>query len=1054
MGIGWLSRAASSPLQHLPAGLTIASATLVLLTRAVRVPSLERIFCGLGPMTANAAVCFLLAGVSLALCRRVAANRASVAIGEAFGTVVALIGTLAVTESLIATDWGIDRLLYFRPLNCDADVRMPPVTALAFVLFGLALAFRHRGRARRTSEGLASGTALLTSIPLLGVLYGASAVHPASRYGAMTPGAAATFALLCAGFFMSYPELHRSTPLYGSNPESATLRRLLLATLIWPAIGGWALVGGVRVGLYDVALGTAILVTLGFAVFSALILRNARDLDSFRRARDEAEFRFRDLVEFLPDGILTVNRNGLIQMVNAQAEKLFGHPRTELIGQSPETLLPGRFRAQHVAHRIGYQEQPRLRRMGEYLDLWALRKDGSEFQVDVSLGPMQSHGEPMVIAIVRDVTERQEAGRALRESEQRYRHLVRSIDEIVYVVETTGDPFAGRVVFVSDHVERTTGHTPQEFSEDPQLWNSLIHPDDLSSVALLTRQMFKERMAVTRQYRIRYGQTDSYRWVDDRVVPQIEPDGAQVTLFGVVRDITEIVLAEQALKQSEERYREMFMNDLTGAYVAIPAGRLITCNPAFASMFGFASVEEALGTDLASLYKDPEDRKEFLDALRAEQRIENRETEYRRRDDKPLHAIQNAVGVFDEGGDLIEIRGYLIDTTQRKQLEDQLRQAQKMEAVGRLAGGIAHDFNNILTVILGFSELLLASFEPDRPGRADVEEIQKAGQRASDLTRQLLAFSRRQVVQPVVLDVNVVLTGMDRLFRRLLGEDLDFVTMLIANEARVKMDQGQLEQMVTNLVVNGRDAMTDGGKLTVETSSVQLDELGRGCFEFRPGRYVLISVSDTGTGMDAETQSRIFEPFFTTKEIGRGTGLGLSTVYGIVKQARGFIDVHSEPGSTTFKIYLPFTDEPLTSTEGVLPTIRPVLRDLTILVVEDDTAVRELIGKTLAAEGCRILEAGNGSEALGLLEQRETPVDLVLTDVVMPWMGGRSLADHVGRLYPELKILFMSGYPSTMIASHGVLNPGVFFLEKPFSSSVLKAKVLETLRLAPPIDIA
>jgi two-component system, cell cycle sensor histidine kinase and response regulator CckA len=587
------------------------------------------------------------------------------------------------------------------------------------------------------------------------------------------------------------------------------------------------------------------------------------------------------------------------------------------------------------------------------------------------------------------------------------------------VVETTGDPFAGRVVFVSDRVERTTGHTSQEFLQNPQLWSSLIHPDDLSSVASLTRRMFRERTAVTRRYRIRYEPTDSYRWVDDRVVPQIGPDGAQVTLFGVVRDITETVLAEQALKHREERYREMFMNDLTGAYVATPAGRLIACNPAFASMLGFASVEEALGTDLASLYKDPEDRQEFLDALCAERRLENREPEYRRPDGKSLHAIENAVGVFDEGGDLIEIRGYVIDTTQRKQLEDQLRQSQKMEAVGQLAGGIAHDFNNILTVILGFSELLLASFEPDTPGRADVEEIQKAGKRASDLTRQLLAFSRRQVVQPVVLDVNVVLTGMDRLVRKLFGEDLDFVTMLTANEARVKMDQGQLEQVVTNLVVNGRDAMPDGGKLTVGTSSVQLDELGRGRFEFRPGRYVLISVSDTGTGMDAETQSRIFEPFFTTKEIGRGTGLGFSTVYGIVKQARGFIDVHSEPGSTTFKIYLPLTDEPLTSAEGAPPTIRPVLRDMTILVVEDDTAVRELIRKTLAAEGCRILEAENGSEALGLLEQREKPVDLVLTDVVMPEMGGRSLADHVGRLYPELKILFMSGYPSTMIASHG-----------------------------------
>ncbi|MDO8500570.1 MAG: PAS domain-containing protein [Gemmatimonadaceae bacterium] len=531
---------------------------------------------------------------------------------------------------------------------------------------------------------------------------------------------------------------------------------------------------------------------------------------------------------------------------------------------------------------------------------------------------------------------------------------------------------------------------------------------------------------------------------DLRLVPILDDRGEVEFLVFSLNDVTDRVQAQEAVRQSEERYREMIMSNFTGAYVSTPAGALLACNPAFASMLGFASVEEALGTDLASPYKDPEDRREFLDALRAERRLDNRETEYRRSDGKPLHAIENAVGVFDEGGDLIEIRGYLIDTTQRKHLEDQLRQAQKMEAVGQLAGGIAHDFNNILTAILGFSELLLASFEPGDPRCADVEEVLKAGEHGASLTRQLLAFSRRQVVQPVILDVNVVVTGIESLIRRLIGENIDFRTILRASQARVKMDKGQLEQVLANLVVNARDAMPDVGKLTVETSAGQLDELGRGRFKFRPGRYVLISVSDTGTGMDAETQSRIFEPFFTTKEIGRGTGLGLSTVYGIVKQASGFIDVQSEPGSTTFKIYLPLTDEPLTPAEGAPCTIRPDLRDTTILVVEDDPAVRELIRKTLAAEGYRILEAENGLVALGLLEQREKPVDLVLTDVVMPGMSGRSLADRVGQLYPELKILFMSGYSS--IADKEVLDFGVYFLEKPFSPEVLKAEVLKMLR--------
>ena len=518
--------------------------------------------------------------------------------------------------------------------------------------------------------------------------------------------------------------------------------------------------------------------------------------------------------------------------------------------------------------------------------------------------------------------------------------------------------------------------------------------------------------------------------------------------------VTALETRERERQQSEVRYREMFMNALTGAWVATPAGRLIACNPVFASMFGFASVEDALRLDLPSIYTRPGDREAFLDQLLAERRIENREIEFRRPDGKSLHAVQNVVGIVDDSGDLVEIRGYLIDTTQQKDLEAQLRQANKMEAVGQLAGGIAHDFNNILTVIIGVSEFMLSRFKPGTPDHADVEEILKAGKRAADLTRQLLAFSRRQIVQPVVLDVNVVVAGMDTLVRRLVGEHLDFVTVRTAGQTRVKMDQGQLEQVITNLVVNARDAMPDGGTLTVEISVVQLDELGGGRYAFRPGRYVRLAVSDTGTGIDPDTQARIFEPFFTTKETGKGTGLGLATVYGIVKQADGFIDLHSEPGSTTFKIYLPVTDEPLRAVEGAPPPIRPVLRDLVILVVEDDPAVRALIRKTLTAEGCRILEAGNGKEALGLLEQGGTPVDLVLTDVVMPGMGGRSLADHVGQLYPELKILFMSGYPSTMVATHGVLNSEVCFLEKPFSPDVLNAKVSEMLTWAPRIGIA
>jgi len=850
------------------------------------------------------------------------------------------------------------------------------------------------------------------------------------------------------------PQESPPRPLFdGSAGESRVLRRLWIATLVWPTVGGALLIAGVRAGVFGVAAGTAILVALGFVVFTVLILGDARDLAAVRRTTRKAEARFHDLIESSPDGILLVGRDGLIRFANRQIERLFGHSSAALVGQSVETLIPARLRAQHAADRERFQAEPRTRPMGESRDLMALRSDGSEFPVEVSLSPTASSAEGLVIATVRDVTDRRRIERGLQASEQRYRDIVGTIDEAVYAIEPGENPLVGRLVLVSDRVEHITGYSPSEFREDPTLWSSLIHPDDLPSVAALTVQMFTEGRPSTARYRLRHKQTGTYRWIEDRAAPQVGPNGTVTMIFGVARDVSESVLAEEALKQSEERYREMFMDNLSGAYFSTPDGRVIACNPAFASMFGQASIENALRMDFAAAYQGSEDRQEFLDLLRTHRRVENRDVQFLRPDGKTLHAIQNAVGIFDQSGTLREIRGYLIDTTGQKQLEEQLRQAQKMEAVGRLAGGVAHDFNNILTVIAGLSELLLARFEPDQPGRADVQEIQNALKRASDITRQLLIFSRREVVRAVVLDLNQVLHHLDRLIQRLLGEDLDYVMGLTPGELRVKIDQGQLVQVVTNLAVNARDAMSEGGTLTIETAAVHVNEGDaiegvRFGFAIVPGSYARISVSDVGTGIDAEVLPHIFEPFFTTKERGRGTGLGLSTVYGIVKGAGGLIDVRSQSGRTTFDVYLPRTNEPVTtSNEGVGDTPGPGMAGRWILIVEDDSGVRGMIRRALVTAGCRILEAENGSEALDLLERYGAAVDLVLTDVVMPVMGGASLARQIERLYPGTKILFMSGYPggaaTPEVASD---NASIPFLPKPFSPSELKAKMRALLR--------
>ena len=384
---------------------------------------------------------------------------------------------------------------------------------------------------------------------------------------------------------------------------------------------------------------------------------------------------------------------------------------------------------------------------------------------------------------------------------------------------------------------------------------------------------------------------------------------------------------------------------------------------------------------------------------------------------------------------------------ERKQLEEQLHQSQKMEAIGRLAGGISHDFNNLLTVIIGYSQLLLGRLSEDDPMRSEIEEIEKSGRRAASLTSQLLAFSRRQVIQPRILDLNAVISDLDKMLRRLIGEDVELINLLDPTLASVKMDPGQVEQIIMNLAVNGRDAMPQGGRLTIETRNVDLDEhFTESDLLMPPGSYVLLSVSDTGCGMDIEMQERIFEPFFTTKPAGKGTGLGLSTVYGIVKQSGGDISVCSEPDrGTTFKIHLCATGErvesvPLKSTTSIAPSSSE-----TILLVEDEEMIRKLTREVLKAQGYTVLEACDGTEALSICDQQDRTIDLMLTDMVMPRISGAELARRALSIRPEMKVVCMSGYTDASVLDHEDFDPTIPFLQKPFTPGALAQKVREVL---------
>jgi signal transduction histidine kinase len=406
-----------------------------------------------------------------------------------------------------------------------------------------------------------------------------------------------------------------------------------------------------------------------------------------------------------------------------------------------------------------------------------------------------------------------------------------------------------------------------------------------------------------------------------------------------------------------------------------------------------------------------------------------------------------------EDENIMGVQGIARDITERKQaeeekafLQEQLRQSQKMEAIGRLAGGIAHDFNNLLTIIKGYSTLSFMELKEGDPLKGSIGEILKATERAANLTRQLLAFSRRQAMEMKVLDLNAILKDMDKMLRRVIGEDIALVVHVAEDLGRTKTDPGQIEQVIMNLVVNARDAMPDGGKLTIETANVELDEAyARAHIAVKPGRYLMLSVSDTGVGMTREVKERVFEPFFTTKGTGKGTGLGLSTVYGIVKQSGGNIWVYSEPGrGTTLKIYLPRVDGPIEVFKEKFEEDLPRGSE-TILVVEDEEEVRKLAARILQRQGYKVLEAPQGGDALLICEQHQDPIHLMLTDVVMPGMSGHQLAKRLESLQPGMKVLYMSGYTDNAIAQHGVLGEGVNYIQKPFTVDGLARKVREVL---------
>ena len=789
------------------------------------------------------------------------------------------------------------------------------------------------------------------------------------------------------------------------------------------------------------------------------------------RDRDVQKAYLEQLIEYAPEAVSILDTNFVVVRINEEFTRTFGFTPSESIGKRIDTLLvpPDRTaETQFIAENLKKGEKITL-------ETKRRRKGGSLVDVSLSASPVTAGNAPIAHYIVyRDISEQNRAhalssalyriaqrSNAAGDLQQFFASIHNIVGELMYARNfyiALCDQESGTVSFPYFVDEEDTTPAPKRLARGlteyvmrtgepllctPSIFDELVKRQEVELVGApsvdwlgvpLKTASATIGVLVVQSYsdNVRFGERDEeiLTFVAQQLASAIEHKRY-----------------EEALRRSEWRYRSVVQSAVYGIYRATLTGKFLDVNPALITMLGYQTSDELLALEPREhLFQDPPEQDRLLKEYRERGRLDGVEVKWRRKDGNAITVRLNgrAVSSPEEPEELLEV--FAEDITERRELEAQFRQAQKMEAVGRLAGGVAHDFNNLLMVISGYTEVLLEQANASDSHYQGVLSIQQAADRATTLTRQLLAFSRKQLLELKVVDVNSIVEDMERLLRPLIGEDIELATKLASDGGHTRADAGQLEQVLMNLVVNAKDAMPDGGKITIQTSDVTVDELDRREHTFlEAGRYVLLSVTDTGYGMDEETKSRIFEPFFTTKDKGKGTGLGLSTVYGIVKQSGGYIVTQSEPGKgTSFRIYLPRVEEPGEHTEANRHSVQPVGGSETVLLVEDEESVRELVRHTLVTKGYRVLEADHGEAGLEVAANHSGPIDILITDVVMPGMGGRALAQQMLRTYPAMKVLFLSGYTEDAVIQ-GVLDPGTAFLQKPFTLQALSRKVRDVL---------
>ncbi len=766
-----------------------------------------------------------------------------------------------------------------------------------------------------------------------------------------------------------------------------------------------------------------------------IVLLDMTEVNTIQEAVKASENRYRLLFENSADELFIVGEDRTFLQVNRAATEKLGYSREEILGQKTNKILPEAIRGEERA------------RAAQILDSGEATYESLHQRKDGSIIPVEVHGRSIVIdekktilLAARDLTDRKKAEAAIRESEEKFKNLVESSLVGVYIIQD------GKFAYANPALSRIFGYTQDELVAMPSIAFGIVTEDRERVIERMKLRLESNTVSVKYSFRVIRK--------DDQII-QVETLGSRTmyegrpAIIGTLEDVTETRKAEEKLRESEARYRDLFENSVDAIYLSTPDGRMLDINPAGIRLFGFSSKEEMMNLDdISEFYENREDRDVFRRTLEAKGMVRDFEVKIRRQDGQNLAVLDTASVVLNEKGEVAGYHGILRDLTEKRRLEEQLFQSQKLESLGQLTSGIAHDFNNVLGGIMGFTELAIEKTEEDKTVHDYLTRIYSLAERAARITRQLLAFARRQILMPKDINLNELIGDLFELLPRLLGEHVETRFIPGGDLKTVRADPSQLEQVLLNLAVNASDAMPDGGKLVIETNNAFLDESYCASHaNVHPGEYVSISVSDTGSGIDQSTLQHIFEPFFTTKAVGKGTGLGLAVVHGIIQQHGGSINVYSETGrGTTFKLYFPaiagVAEKLDTQSRG---SRRLMSGTETVLVVEDNDELREFMRRLLVDHGYTVLTAVDGEEGRAVFENHSGQISLVVTDVVMPKMNGRELREKILANHPDMKFILISGYPGHAINHRFLLDSRVDFLQKPFTAFDFAEKVRTTI---------